>query len=298
MKKSAGFIVMLGISMVTVLSACQKKEVADGSNETVAVQETQTQEKKAPYKVKVEELKIENGDNTIYGKVYYPDVEGKFPAIIMSHGYNGANTDFVAEGQYYATNGYVAYAFDFCGGSGKSKSTGDTTEMSVMTEKSDVIAIFNYFTKMDKVDEDKIFLFGGSQGGLVTALATEELGEKVAGMALYFPAFNIPDDWRKTYPTVESIPETVDFWGMCLGRKFIEDIHDLQVFNVVGEYSNNVLILQGDKDMIVPMSYAQEAQKKYPHAELIVMEGEGHGFTPAGATKARQYVLDFMNENK
>lgn len=268
------------------------------TTETATKEAEQSTEAEKTYQVKVEELKIANGENTIYGKIYYPDAEGKFPAIIMSHGYNGAHTDFTTECNYYAKNGYVAYAFDFCGGSGRSKSTGKTTDMTIFTERDDVIAVFNHFTEMERVDADKIFLFGGSQGGLATTLATEELGDKVAGMALYFPALCIPDNWRDTYPTVDKIPETNNFWGMLLGRKFFEEMHDFKVFDNIGKYSKNVLIIHGDKDNIVPLSYSERAVELYPHAELIVMPGEGHGFTPVGASKAKGEVLKFLNANK
>lgn len=314
MRKKLCVLAVIGVmAVVTACGASEDKQTTakettskketeakttDSATESADSSEKETSADAKTYEVKIEELKIPNGENTIYGKIYYPDAEGKFPAVIMSHGYNGTNADFVTECKYYAQNGYVSYAFDFCGGSGASKSTGKSTDMSVFTEKNDVIAIFNYFSEMDRVDKDKIFLFGGSQGGLVTALATEELGDKVAGMALYFPAFNIPDDWRKTYPTADKIPDTNDYWGLLLGRKFFEDIHDFQVFDNIGTYSKNVLILHGDKDAIVPISYANRAVDTYPNAELIIMNGEGHGFTPAGAAKAKEEVLKFLNANK
>lgn len=169
--------------------------------------------------------------------------------------------------------------------------------MTIFTEKSDILAIFDYFQTMENVDKEQIFLFGGSQGGLVTALAAEERAEKVKGMILYFPAFSIPDDWRKNYPDIEKIPETVDFWGLKLGRNFFTDIHDFYTFDNIGSYDKDVLILHGDRDEIVPLSYSVEAQKKYPHAELITMNGEGHGFSPTGANMAKEKVLEYLQKH-
>ncbi len=267
------------------LTAKVKAKTMENTNDTVA------------NPINIDILEIPNGDNTVYGRIYSPEDKEKHPAIILCHGYNGTNNDFVNECRLYAENGYVAYAFDFCGGSARSMSKGlKTTEMTIFTEKSDLIAVYNYIAGLDIVDPSQIFLFGGSQGGLVTTLATEELGpEKVKGMALYFPALCIPDNWRTTYPDVSKIPEVNDFWGMKLGKNFFTSIHDFKVFDNIGKYSNDVLILHGDKDAIVPLSYSQKAVEIYPSAKLITMPGEGHGFTPAGGKTAREEVLAYLN---
>ena len=247
--------------------------------------------------VKVEELIIKNGDKDVYGKIYFPKGEGKHPAVILSHGYNGANVDFVAECEYFASNGYIAYAYDFCGGSTRSQSSGKSTEMTIFTEKEDLLAVFDYIVAMQQVDAEKVFLFGGSQGGLVTTLATEERADKVKAMILYYPALSIPDNWRKTYPTTDMIPETNDFWGLMLGKIFFAAIHDFSTFENIGKYPGRVLIIHGDKDEIIPLSYSEKAVGVYDDAELVVLPGEGHGFTPDGGRVAMEKVLKFMQEH-
>ncbi len=252
---------------------------------------------KSDYIVNTEVVEVPNGDNTVYGTLYRPETDEKTPLIIMCHGYNGVGDDFKLEGETYAQNGIATYTLDFCGGSTRSKSTGDTKDMTIFTEKSDLLSAYNYFKSQDYIDSKNIFLFGGSQGGLVTALATEELGDEVAGMALYFPALCIADNWRETFPDTSKIPEAEEFWGMTLGKNFFESIHDFYVFDEIGSYPNNVLIIHGDKDEIVPLSYSQEAVKKYKNAELIVMENEGHGFQPEAGKIACEDVLNFMKDN-
>ena len=246
--------------------------------------------------VKVTELTIADGESKIYGKLYSPEKEGIYPAVILSHGYNGTNADFVNECNYFAQNGYIAYAYDFCGGSTRSKSTGKSTDMTIFTEKSNLMAVYNHIKGMANVDAGRVFLFGGSQGGLVTALTTEELPEGVKGMILYFPALNIPDDWRKKYPSMNDIPNKLNFWGLELGKVFFTSIHDFNTFDHIGAYSRNVLIIYGNKDAIVPYSYMTKAKEIYKNAELIVLPNEGHGFSPAGGKRAREEVLKFMQK--
>lgn len=240
----------------------------------------------------MKELIIPNGDRNIYGILYEPAGETEHPAIIMSHGYNGSHADWVDEGQYYSEHGYVVYAYDFCGGSVNSRSS--SVQMTITSEQEDLLAVFAQIRKMDQVDESNIVLFGGSQGGFVSSLAVARLRDEVRALAMYYPALCIPNDWRKKYPNPGHAPETFDFWGLELSRKFIEDVHPIDVYGKIGDFKGGVLILHGDQDDIVPYSCSEKAAEIYENAELVRMEGEGHGFSPEGSRKAMKIVLDFL----
>lgn len=245
--------------------------------------------------VEAKELIIKTETKEIYGKVCMPEGEGVHPIIILSHGYNGCHEDFAKECLYYANNGYIAYAFDFSGGSTRSKSKGLSTEMTIFTEKEDLKTVFNYFKEQDYVDKDRMYLFGGSQGGLVTSLATDELRDEVRGMALYYPALNIPDDWRKNYKTDEEIPETIEFWGLTLGRVFFASMREFNTYDNIGKFDKEILIVHGDEDNIVLMSAVEKAKDIYSKVNLEILPGEGHGFTPEGGEKAMKLVLEYLN---
>ena len=303
---------------VTVTSAKKSKNVENdtenaentqnvdsGNNTNQADEKTPVEEKKIATERATDMLRItkknkDGSTNTIFGKLYTPKAEGKSPAIILCHGYNGVNTDFVTECNYYADNGYIAYAFDFCGGfgAGRCRSTGKSTDTTITTEKEDLLTVFDYISSMDIVDENKVFIMGGSQGGLVASLATEERADKVAGMLLYFPALNIPDNWKGMYSSLDDVPETFDFWGLMLGKGFVVDLWNMPpIFSVIGKYDKDVLIIHGDKDDIAPISYSQKAITVYPHAELLTLPGEIHGFTPDGRKTAKENVLKFLDEH-
>ncbi len=248
------------------------------------------------YSVNVGELIIRNEktEKNIYGKLYSPDSEGRFPTVILSHGYNGGHPNYENECMYFASKGFVAYAFDFCGGSNWSKSDGESTEMTIFTEKDDLLAVFDYISAMNKTDSERVYLLGGSQGGCVTALAAVERADAVKGLVLYFPALNIPDDWRGRYPSVDNIPEVTDFWDLKLGKEFFTSIHDFNTFEVIGGYKKDVLLLQGDSDDIVKLAVAEKAAEVYESCKLIVFEGEGHGFSDKISKKAMELALEFM----
>ena len=246
--------------------------------------------------ITIVELKIPNGSRTVYGNLYAPTASGKYPAMIVSHGYNDTNEYFAKECSYIAQHGYVAYAFDFCGGSVNSKSTGSSTDMTITSEKEDLLAVLDYIKALDNVDSNNVVLLGGSQGGLVSSLAAAERADEVKALAMYFPAFCIHDDWAKKYKTPEDAPEQFDFWGLTLGRGFVEDVQTLDVFGTIGNFKGDVLILHGDKDAIVPYSYSERAVEAYENAELIKMPCEGHGFSMQGGQTAKEKVLDFLDK--
>lgn len=245
------------------------------------------------YQVDVKECIVEDGQDSIFGKLYRPDEEGIWPAVILSHGYNGNNMQFETDCRYFAEHGFMAYAYDFCGGSTVSKSSGISTDMTVFTEKKNLLSVFAYIKSLEGVDTERIFLLGGSMGGLVTTLAAEELSTQVRGMVLYFPALNVADDWRKTYPTVDMIPETTEFWGLTLGKGFFTSIHDFNPYEEIGSYPNKVLIIWGDKDEIVPRTYVERAEQIYD-AKLIVVPGVGHD---SSSFTFRENALTFMEGN-
>lgn len=132
-----------------------------------------------------------------------------------------------------------------------------------------------------------------------TEIITEEHivsydGKDVYGK-IYYPALNIPDDWRNNFKSEADIPEENEFWGMTLGKKFFTSIRDFHTFDNIGTYKGNVLIIYGDQDPIVPSGAMDKAVEAYENIEYVVLEGEGHGFSPEGGKKAINKVIDFIS---
>jgi len=242
-------------------------------------------------------VKINYQGREIYGMSYMPDIKEKCPVVIFSHGYNGTNVDFTMNSEYLAARGIGAYCFDFCGGSVHSKSDLNSNEMTIFTEKGDLCAVIDTIKDWEHVDCDNIFLFGASQGGLVSALAAEDYSEAIKGMLLLFPAFCIPDDWNAKFPNLNSIPENLEFWGMTLGKNFFASIHGYNVFEHIGKFDKDVLIFHGDSDDIVALDYGERASKAYTHARIEVFLGEGHGFSEAGNKKVAEMTYEFVKAN-
>jgi dipeptidyl aminopeptidase/acylaminoacyl peptidase len=239
-------------------------------------------------------LTISHHERETFGILITPEQEGTYPVVVFSHGYNGSGKDFESMGEYLATHGIASFCYDFCGGSVHSRSSMKTTDMTIFTEMEDLHAVIKYIESYDNIDKDNIFLFGGSQGGLVSVLVTDEICDEVRGLMLLFPALCIADNWNERFVKVEDIPDEAEFWGMTLGRKFFEELRGFHVFEHIGKYSRKVLVMHGDKDPIVPLYYSQKLKDTYADMKLEVFLNEGHGFSAEGNKRVAEMVLDFV----
>ncbi|MBE5882838.1 MAG: alpha/beta hydrolase [Lachnospiraceae bacterium] len=245
----------------------------------------------------MEQMKVYHHDRHVNGHFYAPAESGKYPVVIFSHGYNGNKMDFDLSAKYLVEHKVAAFCYDFCGGSNRDESGMATTDMTLFTEMEDLKAVIEQVKALEKVDEDKVFLFGGSQGGLVTALTADSMSEEIRGMILLYPAFCIADNWNERFPNKEDIPEEEELWGMKLGRVFFESIHGYDVFEHVGQYCRNILVMHGDQDPIVSLGYSERIKATYENVRLEVFEGEGHGFTPEGNETMTRMLLEFVKAN-
>lgn len=248
------------------------------------------------YEYGTQELYARRDENQIYGVVYIPQGAGeKMPTVIFSHGFGG---DYQVGTQYaeaLAAKGYVVYCFDFCGGSTGSRSDGSTLDMSIFTEQADLEAVIHMMREQSFVDEENIFLMGTSQGGAVSAITAAANKEEIKGTILLYPAFVLVDRTKEQFENVGDIPDTYDLMWMTVGRAYAENLLDYDIYEVISAYDKDVLLIHGDADGIVPLSYSEKAVETYDSARLMVLPGAGHGFSGEDAKRAIEWILEYLN---
>lgn len=250
------------------------------------------------YAYSTEEVSIQNGEQRIYGVLYRCETtEAQAPIVILSHGYNSSYQNFAYTARSLASSGLHVYAYDFCGGSSHSKSDGETTGMSVLTEESDLNTVIDTVKGWDFVDADNLFLLGESQGGAVSALVAAGRDD-IQAIVLYYPALSIVDDAHHQYPAITDIPNgDIKFMGMTISRKYYEDVYDLDMYGEIARYTNPVLIIHGTKDTVVDYSYSVKADETYENSRLVTIEGSGHGFYKDDARIAVTEAYRFIEDN-
>ena len=248
--------------------------------------------------VEARKLPIESGGHTLYGELLLPkNRSGKLPTIICSHGFNGSYRYFKSSvGMCLAMSGFAVYCFDFYGGSIHGKSGGKMTEMSVFTERDQLNDVITAIKTLDFVDLDNLFLWGESQGGFVTAITAAQHNEDVKGVVLFYPAFCAKDDIQKRYASLDEMPEIVDIFGKKVGKIYYEKLYNFDAYTEAAKYTGPVLIIHGNADRTVNVSYGQAATESYRNARLEVLPGEDHGFSGKGKIKATEMVYGFLRE--
>ena len=243
----------------------------------------------------MEEIKINASLGELYGILTVPGGKEPVPLIILSHGFGGNHAGNQDYSDYFVTQGFATFNFDFCGGGFGSKSAGTMLEMSVLTEAEDLNAIVDHFREDSRFS--CILLWGASQGGFVSAYVSAQRPEDIRAVVLEFPAIVLQDDARKKANADGSFPETSDARGVKISRKYNEDAVSFDLYEKIPAYTGPVLILHGDKDPIVPLSYSERARDVYPNAELIVYKGQGHGFMGKSRDEAKKAETEFFLRN-
>ena len=239
---------------------------------------------------RIKEMPVGSGESFIYGKAYIPESGDRLKAVILSHGYNSSHADLEDAAAALAEKGLFAYCFDFRGGSTRSKSSGSPLEMSVMTEVDDLKRVVKAVKEFDITDGKEVYLYGESQGGFVSALTAADMPEQTAGLFLLYPAFCIPDDWRKIYE--KDCPEKIELMGMTISKKFYDELPGYDVFEHIKRYSGRTTIVHGTADNLVSPSYSEKAAKSFPNAKLVLYENEGHGFSAAARKKLVELICE------
>lgn len=220
------------------------------------------------------------------------------PAVIFSHGFGGNHSVGTQYAEALAEHGYVVYCFDFCGGSSGCRSDGSTLEMSVFTEQADLEAVIAMMQGLEYVDSENLFLMGTSQGGAVSAITGAAHKEEIRGMVLLYPAFLLAERANELFQSVEEIPDTYFFLWMEVGRAYFEPLIGYDIYEEIAAYDRDVLMIHGDADSIVPLTYSERALEVYPSSELKVISGGGHGFYGEDARQAIDYMLEYLEAHR
>ncbi|MBQ3797223.1 MAG: endo-1,4-beta-xylanase [Butyrivibrio sp.] len=222
----------------------------------------------------------------IYGELYRPAGDGKFPGIVIAHGFN-ASCGYAREfAKVLATKGVVAYIFDFIGGGLEVKSDGSMLDMSVLTEAADFNIVFDGIRSLDYVDESRMFVMGESQGGFVATYIAGTRPNDVKGLIALYPAYVLHDGSMKLFLSFLQIPSSVSFLGVTVGRRYFTDLLSFDIYKVMANFKGKTVIVHGTKDDIVPISCSEKASKIMADAKLIPVEDAYHGFGTSDVASA------------
>lgn len=231
-----------------------------------------------------------------------PEGEGKFPGVIMLHGFGGRKNEPHIKGlcEDLAKNGFAAICFETAG---MGESEGSVEEFLMSNYYNDVDVIYEYFSKLEYVDSERIGLAGHSMGAVLTLLyAAKNIGIKALCAISPFSKFSNAhldislEEWKEKgfYPKQKPNGEIVQ-----IPYAFVEDADKAEVLELVRSLIQPKLIIIGKADEVV---VPEDTRAIYDNAaepkELLELDGIGHKYkkNPEQVALINEKVVAFFKK--
>ncbi len=260
--------------------------------------EAQALEIPGEYEIETTRIRIPSNGNGLDAILTVPlSQEEKYPMVILTHGFMADYHDTENMAIALGKNGFASIRMSL---TGSGESEGLYQDTTFTTQKEDVINVLHYAKELDITDTSHLFLAGKSQGGFASANAAIDVEEEIRAICLFFPAFCIPDDFRSgrvmfSEFDTENVPDSIEmFPGFSVGRGMIEEGLAMDVFTHFPVIEKDVLIIHGDSDSIVPVTYSEQMARLYPSCELVIIEGGDHGFAGDDELRALDTMVKFF----
>ena len=176
-----------------------------------------------------------------------------------------------------AKQGIASIRFDF---DGHGKSEGQMVDMTIAYELGDARAVWNYAASLTYVTG--ISLLGHSQGGVIASMTAGSEGIRPESLILLAPGSVIKEATQGGHFFGNSFdpkdpPEYIKcFHHFKLGRNYLLQTQDLDIYGVSGNYQGPVCIIHGNRDGIVPLWCSEKYDAIYEHSEMHIVDGENH----------------------
>ncbi|HOT30663.1 MAG TPA: alpha/beta fold hydrolase [Petrotogaceae bacterium] len=184
----------------------------------------------------------------IVGITERPDSPGKYPVILMLHGFSGdhivSGFKFPRVSRLLVERGFATVRFDF---RGSGDSEGSFEDMSILTELSDAMEVFGYVKKKEFYNH-KLGIIGYSMGGAVASLLAPKVKDTSA-VCLWSPAiFN--KEVFQSGPMIKKLSEQpfIDVGGLKISTVFAQDCEKVNAYEELLNYKKNLRIIHGSKD--------------------------------------------------
>ena len=207
------------------------------------------------------------------------DPEGSYPLILEIHGGPFANYGdrFDVEKQLWASMGFVVLYTNPRGSTSYGEEFGNLIHHAYpgddfydLNSGVDAVIAEGY------IDEDNLFVTGGSGGGVLTAWMIGNTDRFKAAVSFY-PVIN----WYSFALTADMAPVAVKYWFPGMPWDNVEHYEGRSLLSVVSNVKTPTLIMTGEEDWRTPMSESEQYYKALKllgvDAVLVRVPGEAHG---------------------
>lgn len=258
------------------------------------------------------------GGSRIHCKYLLPKGKTKpFPALIKFHGYTYGSGDW-SEHLAHVAAGYVVVAMDCRGQGGESEDIGGSAGNTIfgcivrgadVNENAlyykyvycDTAQIANIVMNMEHVNAERVYVYGGSQGGAL-ALACASLETRIKKVFSVYPFLC---DFKRVW---ELDVSTAAYGGIKEYLRRFDPLHErtdifftrlgyIDIQNLVGRIEAQVTMVTGLMDITCPPSTQFAAYNKIvSKKEMVIYPDFGHEIIPGISDRLMQDLLRFKCE--
>lgn len=229
--------------------------------------------------MKASEFYINDDGIRLHAKLDFPKEEKeKYPLVIIIHGFTGHMEErhLVETAKAINEVGYATLRAEMYG---HGKSDGKFCDHTLFKWINNALAVIDYAKSLDFVSD--LYLCGHSQGGLLTMLVGAMERDLFKAIIPMSPAISIPEGARSGALLggpfdPEKIPDELSMGDRSLKGNYIRVAQTIDVEKAIDRYDGPVLIIHGDEDEAIPVSYAYDAAKRYKNAKLVIIPGDTH----------------------
>jgi dipeptidyl aminopeptidase/acylaminoacyl peptidase len=215
--------------------------------------------------MKIEKIEFKNSKGMrIVGELQIPEGSGKFPAVIVCHGFKGGKQQphIKRIADDLTKEGFVTLRFDFTNNPGESE--GDLYDVTVTGELDDLNKAIDFVKSLDYVNEN-IGITGHSLGGFVCLKVASERNDIKCLVTLsslfdfkgaHVLKTSFKEAKEKGYFITESI--TTYFKKFKVSVNFFEDGLKYDLSKDVKKIKCPTLVIHGDKDESIPLEQAKD----------------------------------------
>ena len=221
----------------------------------------------------------------VHGQLFTTSESGQKPGLLFMHGgpirqmllgyhYSSYYAFAYALNQYLAQQGYVVMSVNYRAGIGYGKGFRRAPKQGPRgaSEYQDILAAGQYLQALSYVDADKIGLWGGSYGGLLTA----------QGLARNSDVFKAGVDFHGVHDWSWRATDFSDGGAWGITTDLLDQAFQSSPAAEVSTWESPVLLIHGDDDRNVmfgqTIDLVERLKKEGVHHEILVFPDEVHGF--------------------
>lgn len=198
------------------------------------------------------------------GTIIMPDkMEGKIPAVIFFHGMTSSEKNYIPIAEKLAEHGICGMTLSI---RGHGNSEGEFDKLTINDAVQDGLSAYDFLTKYNFVDKNRIGLCGSSVGAAIVSMVSEQ--RKVKSLVLRVPATYPEQMMNMTYKQI--MLEEDKFF------KKVNNVKDTPALKAISQFKGSLLVVISEKDTIIPnwipKEYLENAQKASIKKEIIMRD--------------------------